>query len=245
LAYNNSMDIGKVLQYKLESAVLKEKQFQIEKDQLLKENLRLVQTLTEQSKNTKSNDDQFTKLQSKIEDLQLQNTQSQQQIQSEQEIIKNLEQEIIKLSGHSNAKQKIQHYAQVKQENLNFKIEKEQLVKEIWRKDQMIKKLSSEEKKRGTTKLVPEMSLIITKIQELYNGIKSPTQEVDVSSNESILKCISTLSDTFKQLQFMNDLNQKELLLLRKEKYFQEKYRTTATIAEPLMERPQNILTNT
>jgi len=223
------------LQRKIESSIEKEKKLEVENDQLVQENLRLAKSVSEQNQNYRLLEENFMAIQSKYQHLDREQKDTKQKMRTDQDTIKNLEEEIVKLSGHSNSKQKIQYYASVKKDLLQLKAEREKLNRELLAKDQYIKKMM-EDKKRGNEKSTDP---VIIKLLELYKITKGP-QDIDVSSTDSLLKCITILSDSYKQLLFINDLNQKELLLLRKEKFLQDKQKNSELA--PLNERPQNII---
>jgi chromosome segregation ATPase len=136
------------LQRKVESSMEKEKKLQVDNDQLVQENLRLAKSVSEQNQNYKSLEENLLAVEGKYQQLDREYKETKQKMRTDQDTIKNLEEEIVKLSGHSNSKQKIQYYASVKKDLMQLKAEREKLSRELVAKDQYIKKMTMEDKKK-------------------------------------------------------------------------------------------------
>uniref|UniRef100_A0A6B2KWP8 Kinesin motor domain-containing protein n=1 Tax=Arcella intermedia TaxID=1963864 RepID=A0A6B2KWP8_9EUKA len=177
---------GKNLEISVQEAVLKLKKMDTERlqketDQVKNENAALRRA--------------FEELRNKYDTLKVSNAQNSALIKSQEESILKLDLENKQLSGVMNSRQKIQLHQQIKKENTTLRTEKEQLLKEIAKKDQALKRLSiSPAGKPDTT--------LLSKIQQFSSIIKPrETKTADING------CIEIIETYLKQTLSENKEN--------------------------------------
>jgi len=169
---------GKSLEISVQEAVLKLKKMDTER----------LQKETEQIKNENvALRRAFEELRNKYDTMKVSNAQSVALIKSQEESILKLDLENKQLSGVMNSRQKIQLHQQIKKENTTLRNEKEQLLKEMAKKDQALKKLSiSPTAKTDNT--------LLSKIQQFSSLIKPrETKTADINC------CLEIIETYLKQ----------------------------------------------
>jgi len=98
------------------------------------------------------------------------------------------------------------------------------------------------QKVQGRPSLKEEDSEVVQKIYDLYHITKDKGTLDSKPASLDVFKCLSSISDSVRNTLFQNELNQKELHLLRKERYLQDKHKLECNAEVQLVENKENVI---